>query len=130
MCEFGTASGCGRIVDHSHITLAELGSIWQHCLWNDIAVGPMDGAVAFAHYMQYDGIVCTVVLMPVPHPVGCTVVYLYITGPHVAPDTQLGVEEIGAGIGIAPTRVEHLDTPAVGGNECTVWPQAVLPHVL
>ena len=66
----------------------------------------------------------------VAFPVGGTHVQLHVAGPQVPVDLDLGVEEVGARVGVEQSRVDHTHLEPVVGHHVAVAVQAVLPYVL
>ena len=57
-------------------------------------------------------------------------VQLHVAGPQVPVDLDLGVEEVGARVGVEQSRVDHTHLEPVVGHHVAVAVQAVLPYVL
>ncbi len=63
-------------------------------------------------------------------PVGGPDVHLDVAVPGLVADFQGGVEEVGPGIGVEPSGVEHAEGEAAGGRGVLNQPQPVLPDEL
>ena len=102
----------------------------QFHLWDRVAVGrPYLGVHHFGH-MQHHVVVLRVVVVAMTVPVGCLPVYLHIAHPQGFSDTYLGIEEVGAGVPVRQTRVNHLDRQAVGGLHLAQRKQFVFPNIV
>ena len=55
---------------------------------------------------------------------------LHITHPHAAINFHLGIEEIGSGIGVEQTGVNHPHLLTGVGDHILRPPQSVIPHIL
>ena len=80
--------------------------------------------------MEHHRVVGLVGVVMMPAPIGCAQMNLHIPRPHLATDINLGVEEVGAGIGVEQTGVDDRDFAAIVGNKPCGVPQTVLPHIL
>ena len=80
--------------------------------------------------MLYHRIVGLVGVVIVTLPIGGSVVYLYISHPHTAIYAYLGIEKVGACIGVESARINHLHSPSIGSDKMGGVAQLVLPYIL
>ena len=59
--------------------------------------------------MQDDVVIALVLVVPMQIPVRRLVVYLHISHPQGAPDSDLRIEEVRPGIAIMQARINHFD---------------------
>lgn len=115
----------------------EEGIVVLQCRWNGhdplrhrLAVGAEHLGIGFGHDVQHHRVVGFVGRVSVHRPVACPQVHLHIARPQAVADTHLGVEKVGPGIGVAPSRVDDLDGFAPGGQCRHMTQQPLFPHVV
>ena len=65
--------------------------------------------------MQHNIIIMCIMVVTMLIPVTGPIVNLHIAYPQRAAYLHLGIEEVGAGIAVVQSWVNHLDRPSVGG---------------
>ena len=102
----------------------------QHELGDGLAVASEDGAIGLSHHVQDNVVVGRIRLVPVLLPKGGTVVQFHVAHPQHAVQLQLGVEEVGACVGIGQAGVDDFYPLAVGGAEFLQRENLVFPKVV
>ena len=80
--------------------------------------------------MEHGVVVVAIGVVLVFEPVGRAQVYLHIASPYGFSYLHFGVEEVGPGVVVVQSRVEHLHAFAVFGLQQGGGEQLVLPHVV
>ena len=80
--------------------------------------------------MQHYRIVGAVRRMSVAVPVAGFEMYLYVSGPHASVDAYLGIEKVGACVGVEPAGVDDLNASSVDCAHVVLTPQTMLPYIL
>ena len=63
-------------------------------------------------------------------PVACSEMDLHVACPYTSVDAYLGVEEVGTGIVVEPSRIDDLKASSVDGAHIVLPPQTMLPYIL
>ena len=112
------------------VALAEMRRHLHNALRYALTVAAVDRTIVLRHHMEHHRVVGLVGVVMMPAPIGCAQMNLHIPRPHLATDINLGIEEVGAGIGVEQTGVDDRDFAAIVGNKPCGVPQTVLPHIL
>ena len=102
----------------------------QYELGNRLAVATAHRAVGLAHHVQDDVVVGCIRLVPVFLPRGRAVVQFHVAHPQHAVQLQLGIEEVGACIGVGQAGIDNFHLLAVGGAEFLQRENLVFPKVM
>ena len=114
----------------SAIFKMQIGWAWHSHLRYYLAVGPAYDGVVAVYDMKHHRIVCPVGRMAVTMPVACSEMYLHVACPYTSVDAYLGVEEVGTGIVVEPSRIDDLKASSVDGAHIVLPPQTMLPYIL
>ena len=120
----------GRVGHQRFVIGPERGRTRQHQRGNLLTVGAVDRGIGHLDHMQHHRVVGRVEVMVVPTPVRSPPVNLHVTGPDVTVDTNLGIEKIGARVGIQPPHVDYPHLAAVDRRQSRRVEEPVLPHIL
>jgi hypothetical protein len=93
-------------------------------------VGGDGDVVDIVTHVEDDVVVGVVAVVSVAKPVGGVLVYLHISHPQRVAHLHLGVEEVGARVGVGEARVDEVDGLSAVGEEGCQWQQAVLPYIM
>ena len=102
----------------------------QYELGNRLAVTAAHRAVGLAHYVQDNVVVGRIRLVSVLLPKGGTVVQFHVAHPQHAVQLQLGIEEVGACIGVGQAGIDDFHPLAVSGAEFLQRENLVFPKVM
>ena len=108
----------------------EVRGIVQLHLGDKLSVGTGGNCINLGSYVEDDRIVCRVLVMTMPEPVGSLLVYLYIPYPQHAAYLDFGIEKVGSCMGVLQSRVDDFNCFSIGGLLRFQGKKPVFPHVM
>ena len=112
------------------IAFMELGRTRHAQLRYQLPVFAIYRCIIFINHMQNHRIVGRILVVMMSKPITRLIMYLDISGPRFPIEFNLSIEKVGAGIGIEPPGINHLNNTTIGGAHILLRPQSMLPHIL
>ena len=131
--ERGDDGMAGRIVLCSKqflIVVSDAVGHVEHHLRGRGALAGADHDISNVHDMEHDVVIACVAVMAVDEPVGSLVMDLHIADPERSVDPHLRIEEVGTGMAVVQSHIDHLHRLPVRGGQWGKRKQLVLPDIV